>query len=153
MLRIKLMLRNHAGIVIPRAESPFPCDYVTSIYGYCKRVMTSTTESKRVLKITNCSKNEDERTRYFLLLVDLSYIHIYIYIYIYLNTLSGGKSCLVAPGVAVPLWATETVLSLLVGDWWGQGITRAFTRCMMKKKWRLTALFITWNTSLVLILS
>ena len=28
-----------------------------------------------------------------------------------LNTLSGGKSCSVAPGVAVPPWATETVLS------------------------------------------
>ena len=51
-----------------------------------------------------------------------------------LNTLSGGKSCLVAPGVAVPPWATETVLSPLVGGWWGQGIARAFTRCMMKKK-------------------
>ena len=31
-------------------------------------------------------------------------------IYIF-DTLSGGKSCLVAPGVAVPPWATETVLS------------------------------------------
>ena len=32
------------------------------------------------------------------------YIYIYIYIYIYnsFNTLSGGKSCLVVPGVAVP---------------------------------------------------
>ena len=29
------------------------------------------------------------------------------YIYDSLNTLSGGKSCLVAPGVAVPPWATE----------------------------------------------
>ena len=29
----------------------------------------------------------------------------------FLNTLSGGKSCSVAPGVAVPPWATETVLS------------------------------------------
>ena len=35
---------------------------------------------------------------------------IYRYIFL-LNTLSGGKSCLVAPGVAVPPWATETVLS------------------------------------------
>ena len=35
-------------------------------------------------------------------------IHRYIFL---LNTLSGDKSCLVAPGVAVPLWATETVLS------------------------------------------
>ena len=35
-------------------------------------------------------------------------IHRYIFL---LNTLSGGKSCLVAPGVAVPPWATETVLS------------------------------------------
>ena len=43
-------------------ESPFPCGYVTSRNGYCKRIMTSTAESKRVLKITNCTKNEDERT-------------------------------------------------------------------------------------------
>ena len=35
---------------------------------------------------------------------------IYRYIFL-LNTLSGGKSCLVAPGVAVPPWATEIVLS------------------------------------------
>ena len=39
------------------------------------------------------------------------YIYIYIYIYNSLNTLSSGKSCLVAPGVAVAPWATETVLS------------------------------------------
>ena len=31
-------------------------------------------------------------------------------------------------------WATETMLSPhLVGGWWGQGITHAFTQCMMKK--------------------
>ena len=54
--------------------------------------------------------------------------------YIYLKTLSGDKSCLVVPGVTVLPGATETVLSLLVGGWWGQGITLAFTRCMMKKK-------------------
>ena len=29
------------------AEPPFPCDYVRN--GYCKRVITSTTESKRIL--------------------------------------------------------------------------------------------------------
>ena len=40
------------------------------------------------------------------------YVYIYIYIYSILNTLSGGKSCLVAPGVAVSSWTTETVLSL-----------------------------------------
>ena len=41
---------------------------------------------------------------------------IYRYIFL-LNTLSGGKSCLVAPGVAVPSWATQTVLSpWLVAD-------------------------------------
>ena len=42
-------------------------------------------------------------------------IPIYIYIYIYicnsLNTLSGGKSCLVAPRVAIAPWATETVIT------------------------------------------
>ena len=63
----------------------------------------------------------------------LNWSGVYIYIYNSLNTLSGGKSCLVAPGVAVPPWATETVLSPLVGGWWGQGIARAFTRCIMKK--------------------
>ena len=77
-------------------------------------------------------------------LMILIYIYIYIYIYNSLNTLSGAKSCLAAPGVAVLPWATETVLSPLVGSWWGQGIARAFTRCMMKKniyitfsKWKL----------------
>ena len=60
------------------------------------------------------------------------YIYIYIDIYDSLNTLSGGKSCLVAPGVAVPPWAIETVLSLMDGGWWGHGIAHAFTRCMMK---------------------
>ena len=45
-----------------------------------------------------------------------SVVYIYIYVYIpssfcHRNTLSGGKSCLVALGVAVPPWATETVLS------------------------------------------
>ena len=35
---------------------------------------------------------------------------IYRYIFL-LNTLSGGKSCLVVPGVVVLPWATETVLS------------------------------------------
>ena len=35
-------------------------------------------------------------------------LHRYIFL---LNNLSGGKSCSVAPGVAVPPWATETVLS------------------------------------------
>ena len=38
-----------------------------------------------------------------------SWSGVYIDIYL-LNTLSGGKSCLVVPGVAVRPWATETVL-------------------------------------------
>ena len=46
--------------------------------------------------------------------------------------MSNGKSFLVALGVAVAPWATETVLSPLVGVRWGKGIARAFTRCMMK---------------------
>ena len=36
---------------------------------------------------------------------------VYIDFFFFLNTLSGGKSCSVVPGVAVPPWATETVLS------------------------------------------
>ena len=63
-------------------------------------------------------------------LIDLAYICIYIYHS--LNILSGDKSCLVGPRVAVPPWATETVLSPLDSGWWGQGIARTFTRCMMK---------------------
>ena len=35
----------------------------------------------------------------------------YIYIYIYGGTATPDASCSVAPGVAVPPWATETVLS------------------------------------------
>ena len=58
-----------------------------------------------------------------------------------LNTLSGGKSCLVAPGVALPPWATETVLSLwLAADevryfhtlYDGNISSSSFTRCMME---------------------
>ena len=44
------------------AESPFQCDHVISRNGYCKRVMTSTVEIKRILKTTNSTKNEDEHT-------------------------------------------------------------------------------------------
>ena len=43
-------------------ESQFSCAYVTSKNGYRKHVMTSTAESKHILKITNCTKNEDECT-------------------------------------------------------------------------------------------
>ena len=82
------------------------------------------------------SRRVNIRLGVLLLILKSPHIYIYIYIYIYnsLNNLSSGKSCLVAPGVAVPPWATETVLSPLVGGWWGQGIARAFTRCMIKKK-------------------
>ena len=68
----------------------------------------------------------------------IMYVHafswsgVYIYIYVQFNIVSGGKCCLVVPGVAVPPWATETVLSPLVGGWWGQGIARAFSRTMKK---------------------
>ena len=43
-----------------RAVSPFLCDYVASRNGCCKCIMTSTVESKRILKMTKCTKNEDE---------------------------------------------------------------------------------------------
>ena len=42
-------------------ESPFLCDYVSSRNGCSKHVRASTPESKPVLKITNCTKNEDDR--------------------------------------------------------------------------------------------
>ena len=42
------------------AESSYLGDYVTSRNGYCKHIMTSMAESKSILKITNCRKNEDE---------------------------------------------------------------------------------------------
>ena len=44
------------------AESRFQCDYLTSRNGFCKCIMASMAESKRVLKISNCTKNEDEHT-------------------------------------------------------------------------------------------
>ena len=47
---------------------------------------------------------------YIYIYIYIIYIYIYIYI-ILLNTLSGGKSCLVVPGVAVPPWATKTVIT------------------------------------------
>ena len=43
-------------------EPSLLCDYITSKNGYCKHVMTSTAENYAFLKITKCTKNEDERT-------------------------------------------------------------------------------------------
>ena len=75
------------------------------------------------------TKNEDEHLMESMLLIDLAYN---IYINNSFNTLSGGKSYLVVPGVAVPPWANETVITL-VCSWWGQGVVCAFTNCMIKK--------------------
>ena len=61
--RIKLdLVESEKSSAEMHAETPFLYDYVTSRNSYCKRVMTSTAESKRVLKISNCTKSEDERT-------------------------------------------------------------------------------------------
>ena len=64
--------------------------------------------------------------------------------------LPSGKRCLIAPGEVVLIWTIETVLSPLVGGWWGQGITRAFTRCMMKiwKKERYIRFGLVWFGSM-----
>ena len=120
------------------AEPPLPRDYVRN--SYCKRVITSTAESKRVFFcFVFCffkSQNAHQRWRLTSNVVSaLNWSGVCIYIYNSVNTLSGGKSCLVAPGVTVPPWATEIVLSPRVGGWWGQGNARAFTRCMMKKNY------------------
>ena len=129
------------------AEPPFLCDYVRN--GYCKREIISTVESKRVFFFVCFFKSQTAHWKWRLTsnvvsALNWSGVYIYIYIYIYnsLNTLSDGKSCLVASGVAVPPWATEIVLSPLVGGWWGQGIARAFTRCMMKKKISMERVFV-----------
>ena len=60
--------------------------------------MTSTAVSKRIFKSQTALKWRWTNVQCIFLL----------------NTLSGGKSCLVAPRVAVPPWANETVLS----PWW-----------------------------------
>ena len=72
--------------------------------------LISTAESKRVFKSQTALKWSRTNVQCNLCFYLIWCIYIYIYIYI-LNTLSGGKSFLVAPGVAVPPWATETVLS------------------------------------------
>ena len=82
------------------------------------------------------------------------------------NTLTGGYSCLVAPGVSLPPGSTET----LVGGRWVRGIVRALTHCIMKKiyvythilehirgslnkfsnfffVWTLLLIVYTWNSS------
>ena len=62
-IRIKLDLVESEKVFSMKeihAELPFPCDYVRN--GYCKRVITSTAESKRVLFFLNHklhSENED----------------------------------------------------------------------------------------------
>ena len=78
------------------------------------------------------------------------YIYIYIYIII-LSTVSIGKSYLVASGVAVPTWSTETVLSSLVGGWWGQGNRTCF-HTLYDKNLRLSlheCLFFALTVSLI----
>ena len=45
------------------------------------------------------------------------------------------KILLIPCPLAKAAWATETVLSPLVGGWWGQSIAGAFTCCMMKYIW------------------
>ena len=91
--------------------------------------MTSTAESKCVFKSQTALKWRWTNVQCNVCFKLIWCIYRYIFL---LNTRSGGKICLVAPGVVVPPWATETVLSPLVGGWWGQSIARAFTRCMMK---------------------
>ena len=55
---------------------------------------------------------------------------IYRYIFL-LNTLSGVKSCLVAPGVAISPWAIETVLSPWLAADEGR-VSHLLSHCMMK---------------------
>ena len=107
------------------AEKPFLCDYEKQE----TVVMTSTAESKRVSKSQTSLKWRWTNVQCNVCLWLIWRIYRYIFL---LNTLSGGKSCFVAPEVAVLPWGTETVLSPRVEGWWGQGIARAFTSCMMK---------------------
>ena len=93
-----------------QAEPPFLCDYETSRNGYCKHIMTSTAESKHVFK--NHKVQKWRWTYNVISAFNWSGIYIYIYFFKYF---SGGKSCLVVPGVVILPRATETVLSPPVG--------------------------------------
>ena len=76
--------------------------------------MTSTSESKRVFKSQTALKWRWTNVHCNVCFYVIWRIYRYVFL---LNTQSGVKSCLVAPGVAVPPWATETVLSpCLVAD-------------------------------------
>ena len=113
-------------------EPPFPCHYVTSRNSYCKCIITSMAESKHVfLKITNCTLKW-RWTFNVISALNWSGVYIYISIYIYNSfkypvrwqkLLSSARS----GSTALSYWNC-------VGGWWGQGITHAFTHCMMKKK-------------------
>ena len=67
-------------------EPPFPCDYVRN--GYCKRVITSTAESKRVFfcfVLFFKSQTAHQRWRLTSNVVSaLNWSGVYIYIYIYI---------------------------------------------------------------------
>ena len=99
--------------------------------------MTSTAVSKRVFKSQTALK-----WRWTNVQCNVCFLLIWcIYRYIFLlNTLSGGKSGSVAPGVAVAPWVTETVLSpWLAADedrvshvlshvvWWKKNIANSWT--------------------------
>ena len=61
-----------------QSEPRLSCDYVTSRNSYCKRVITSTSESKRVFFLNHKlqTQNEDECPIQSLLLIDLAYVYI-----------------------------------------------------------------------------
>ena len=114
--------------------------YVFSMYMYICRVVLYEYTTIRSTKSGHFTSN---------VMSAFSWSCVYIDIYIFLNTLSGGKSCSVAPGVAVLPWATETVLSpWLAADearvshvlshvvWWKK-----------KKKYEYTTVyyFLIWN--------
>ena len=115
--------------------STFSFDFVTSRTGYCKRVMISAAESKRLLRITNCTKKEGECILQFLDLADLAYTYIYLkYLVRWQKLLGSTRHASIA--------LSYRNLSLLVDGWWGQGIARAFTRSMIMKKKKAIYIYI-----------
>ena len=60
-----------------QAEPPFPCDYVRN--GYCKRVITSTAESKRVFLKSQTALRKWRLTSNVVSAFNWSGVYIYIY--------------------------------------------------------------------------
>ena len=76
-----------------------------------------------------------------------THTHTHIYIYISFKYPDRWQKLLGSTRSGTTTWSYQNCMVTLVGVWWGQGIARVFTRCMMKYIYIYIYLYILvyWN--------